>query len=108
MTPRLSRFSLPLLALPLLAAGCSLTDPTQAVGYWHPRGVNDGNLAVMVADPHDLVEGRGVRFSDGTLAAAAVDRLYRDKPRALPDTSLAVGASSSSSAAGGGAADTTP
>jgi hypothetical protein len=107
MNLRSFQFSLSLLALPLLATGCSLTDPAEAEGYWHPRGVNDGNLAAMIADPHDLVEGRSVRFSDGTLAAAAVDRLYRDKVRNLPDTSLSVGASSASST-GGGAADTTP
>jgi hypothetical protein len=107
MTVRRVRLSALLAGVSLSAAACSLTDPTVREGYWHPRGVNEGNLAAMVVDPHDLVQGRSSNFSDGTLAANAVDRLYRDKVRALPDTTLGVGGTSAAATAAG-AADTTP
>jgi type IV pilus biogenesis protein CpaD/CtpE len=97
-----------LLASICLVAGCSLTDPTIREGFWHPRGVNEGNLAVMVANPHDLVEGRSTDYSDGTLAAAAVDRLYRNQVKSLPDTKLGVGASASGSSGSAGGGDPSP
>jgi type IV pilus biogenesis protein CpaD/CtpE len=108
MAVRSLRFTVCLVALASMVSGCSLTDPAVREGFWHPRGVNDGNLAVMVANPHDLVEGQSTNYSDGTLAAAAVDRLYRNQVKPLPDTQLGVGASTSGSSGGAGGGDPSP
>ena len=87
----------------VIVSGCSLVDPNERAGVWHPRGVNDGNLAVMVADPHDLVSGKESTVSDGILASAAVDRLHRGKAKALPTATIspiAVSVTNSSSSGG--------
>jgi type IV pilus biogenesis protein CpaD/CtpE len=88
----------------LAAAGCTITDPYERAGVWHPRGSNNGNLAVMVADPNDLVIGRGVSTSNGWLASRAIDRLYSDTVKPLPDSSLVIAPinSGSNGSAGGG------
>jgi pilus biogenesis lipoprotein CpaD len=41
----------------------------------------NGNLALMVADPHDLIEGEGGGQTDSAIAGAAIDRLMQDKVR---------------------------
>jgi hypothetical protein len=92
----------------LLAAlglgGCTaMNDPWDRPGAWRAQGANDANLRAMVADPADLIAGRGTDRRVGPGAADAVDRLYRDRVRALPDTDIArVGASGSASGGGGG------
>jgi len=65
------------LALTLLAAGCNsaTTDPFRRPDTWHIQHDNDANLQVMVADPHDLVRGKGETDSRGVAAAAPVHRL---------------------------------
>jgi len=93
-TPRLLILLPPL----LLGAGCAATDPFAAEGRWRPAGVNEANLRAMVADPAHLVRGAESRRADGQLAAAAVDRLRRDRVRPLPSSGVA-----RMQAAGGGA-----
>lgn len=92
------------LPLALVLAGCAgLNDPWDRDGAWRPTGANDANLRAMVADPADLISGRGTDVRVGTQPADAVDRLYRDRVRALPDTSIArVGGSGAAAAGGGG------
>lgn len=72
---------LPLLALAALGA-CSQLDPYTREGIWKPSGVNDTNLAAMVADPTELWYGR--QATQGTLRTAtrAVDRLWVGTPGA--------------------------
>jgi hypothetical protein len=77
------------LLLLLLLGACSITDPYQREGVWRPNGANDIDLRVMVANPQDLVRGPEVSGSDGRQAAAAVDRLRRDKVKPLPDSGVA-------------------
>jgi type IV pilus biogenesis protein CpaD/CtpE len=111
MKARFVHRSMLLAGLTLSLGACAWTDPLQREGLWHPTGVNNANLAVMVVNPHDLVAGRGTTTSDATLAAAAVDRLYRDKVKALPDTGLVlagVGNAAAGGGAAGAAADATP
>ncbi len=76
------RPALALLALGLLA-GCTI-DPFDRPGVWRPGGVNDANLAVMAADPNDLVRGHGEVGADGQLATAPVTRLREDRVKPLP------------------------
>jgi hypothetical protein len=94
----------------LLVTACSYQpayDPLYRDGLFQPTHVNRANLALMVANPTDLVRGTGRATADGQLAAAAVDRLRNDKVKKLPASDVsAVGATSSgennASAPGGG------
>jgi type IV pilus biogenesis protein CpaD/CtpE len=46
-------------------------------------GVNEANIAAQVANPADLVHGRGRDGAEGKNAAAAVLRLQTDHDKAL-------------------------
>jgi type IV pilus biogenesis protein CpaD/CtpE len=72
-----------------LLAGCSVTDPLERDGVWNPTHVNRADLTLQAANPADLVRGTGETTSNGVLAAAAVDRLYTNKVKKLPDAGLA-------------------
>jgi hypothetical protein len=74
------------LVLLLLQAACAYDpfDPFQRPGTWVPLGDNAANLRVMVANPHDLIEGAGEEKSLGAEAASPVDRLFSGKRYALP------------------------
>ncbi len=73
-----------------LVNGCALTEPDQRPGEWHPLGLNPVNIAAMVVDPHDLVQGNasGEGKSDGHMAAAAIDRMHKGKLKELGDTGV--------------------
>lgn len=91
----------------LLLAGCDgnpLTgDPMRQPGTWAPTADNDANLRVMVADPRDLVAGRGEPTSPGSEAAPPVHLLLSGKRAPLPSTSAsAIGDTSTAPAGGGG------
>jgi type IV pilus biogenesis protein CpaD/CtpE len=87
--------------LALLLSGCNLTESYERAGAWHPTGVNTVNLAAMTENPLDLVHGNGTAASDGTAAAAAVDRLRHDHVKSLLDgTSTSATPSSAAGLAG--------
>jgi len=48
------------------------------------------NFGMMVANPRDLVKGRLLGDSDGTVIAAGVERYHKDKVKDLLDTSTTV------------------
>ena len=82
------------LALLGLLGACG--DPYQRPGTWQAEGLNDANLKAQATNKTDLYMGHGDAGSDGTLDAAAVDRLHQDKARKLtidPTSSLAGGGS---------------
>ncbi len=89
-------------------AGCGQDfDPLTREGLWHPSHANRSNLALMVANPADLVRGTGITTADGQLAAVAIDRLRNDKVKKLPASDIAsLGATSSGDNNGGGAGGT--
>jgi hypothetical protein len=100
------------ICLPLLN-GCESTDPLLVTdGNWNPVGVNAANLAAEVANPTDLIVGHsGDAGTDGHLAAAAIDRLRKDRVKKLQDTGLSsvqVSGSSGSDAAAAAAATGAP
>ena len=64
----------------LLLSGCAATDPFHRPGAWRPEGVNQANIAAMVARPADLLRGRDAGGTDSPLAAAAVTRLREGAP----------------------------
>ena len=66
--------------VPLLS-GCA--EPFTHAGTWHAVGVNQANLDAQVVNRADTVAGRGLSGSDAVLDAAAVNRLYDDKAKAL-------------------------
>ena len=93
-----------LLGAPLLGmlAGCDVTEPYQRPGMWTPTGSNAANLAAMVQNPGDLVQGRAAGDSDGVVAAAAVERLRDGRVKPLPNSDG--GTAPAASAASPGAA----
>lgn len=71
----------------LAAAGCSETDPYLRPGMWQPTGANNLNLVAMVANPNDLIRGRGTSGTPGIEATPPVTRYWAGRPVALPSTS---------------------
>ncbi len=76
------------LAAMAAVAGCSQTDPVLTSRLWNPAGVNETNIAAMVASPSDLVRGVDEPGSDGIRAAVAVQRLETNRVKALPNSGL--------------------
>ncbi|MBX9786119.1 MAG: CpaD family pilus assembly protein [Alphaproteobacteria bacterium] len=60
------------------------------------------NLGMMVANPRDLIRGRSLGASDGTVIAAGVDRYRKDNIKELLNTSTNVSPSEGVSSGGGG------
>ena len=79
----------------LLLSGCAATDPFHRPGAWRPEGVNQANIAAMVARPADLLRGRDAGGTDSPLAAAAVTRLWEGSPS---PAAAAIGASPAAAA----------
>jgi hypothetical protein len=107
----MSRIRSALLVLAVLLAGCSSGPegwPTDRPGAWRPSGANEANLRAMVADPSHLVRGVGASGAEGPGPANAVDRLYRDRVRPLPQSGIVAiggqggGGSAPAGGAGGG------
>lgn len=91
-----------LLAAVALLAGCGSRDPYRRTDVWRPTGANAANLAAMVANPHDLIDGRG---SDRQLTKAqelAVQRIWLDKPKSMGGGAGGGGGSGGSGAGGAG------
>ena len=93
----------------LLLSGCAATDPFHRPGAWRPEGVNQANIAAMVARPADLLRGRDAGGTDSPLATAAVTRLWEGAPSpaaaaagASPAAASAPGASPGRSAGASG------
>ena len=66
--------------------GCAETDPYARAGMWQPTGANNRNLAAMVANPHDLIRGRGERGNSGWESTAPVTRLWAGRTTPLPSS----------------------
>lgn len=79
----------------LLATACSSPDPMQRVGTWQPQGSNDTNLRLMVANPEDLVIGRGATDSLGAEAGPPITRLFAGQRAPLPQVDASDVATSS-------------
>ncbi|MBU6497147.1 MAG: hypothetical protein KGJ41_02265 [Rhodospirillales bacterium] len=74
--------------LPLALGGCDTIDPFKRPGMWRPDDANAFNLQAQVADPHDLVMGRGTDMADGDTAAKAIERMRADKVKPLAANSI--------------------
>jgi type IV pilus biogenesis protein CpaD/CtpE len=83
---------------------CAQLDPYQKPFVWHPTGANQANLAAMVAQPHDLIAGRGATRTDSLAPVMAIDHVRSDTPKQLDDASSesdAGGATTGGSQSGG-------
>ena len=81
-------------------SGCSQLDSYNRPFTWHPTGANAANIAAQVADPDDLIVGRG---SDRTDAATVVPGLQQVETGQAKGGSSAAGGSGAGVGAGGGA-----
>ena len=69
--------------------GCSAIDPYTREGVWRPRGANDANLRLHVANPQMLDRGVDDPRSDGQMTAAAIQRLRTNRVHPLAAASVA-------------------
>lgn len=90
-----------LLAAVLSVAACQEMDPYARNDMWQPTGANAGNIAAMVANPYDLIRGRGSDRTDSNEPVLAIHRVNTDHPKALLDPGSDSAASSGSSGGGG-------
>lgn len=90
-----------LLAMPFILTGCADIDPYKREYMWQPEGIANGNLALQVANPMDLVRGRGSDTADGGWAAAAIVRRDSQGPGGGPSLSGADFTPGASSGGGG-------
>lgn len=72
-------------------------DAEQAYNHSNYGCADTANLGMMVANPRDLMNGRTLEASDGTVIAAGVQRYRTDKVKALIDTSTTVSPEQASS-----------
>lgn len=73
----------------LALSGCSAIDPYTREGVWRPRGANDANLRLHVADPQMLDRGVDDPRSDGQMTTAAIQRLRTNRVHPLAAASVA-------------------
>jgi hypothetical protein len=83
-------------------AACQDLDPYTRSGTWQPTGANQGNLAAMVANPYDLIHGRGSPTTDAKEPTLAINRVSTDTPKALLDPGGGSGGGSSGGGSGSG------
>jgi type IV pilus biogenesis protein CpaD/CtpE len=93
---------LALLASLIALAGCDSRDPYLRTDVWQPNGANAGNIAAMVADPHDLISGRGSVAENANEPALAVGHVWLDHPKPL---SMGAGSTPGAQSSGGGSGD---
>jgi type IV pilus biogenesis protein CpaD/CtpE len=107
MQPRYT-IRMALLAAVLVLAACQEMDPYTKSYVWQPTGANAGNIAAMVANPNDLIRGRGVVRTDSRESNAAIGHIWSDTPKPLLDpggsgsTGAPSGSGSGSGSGGGG------
>jgi uncharacterized membrane protein YgcG len=85
-----------------LLAACADLDPYRRTDVWRPTGAMQSNLAAMLANPHDLIQGRGDTDMDTHNSATAILRVWGDTPRSLSPSQTAPAISMTSGAGSGG------
>jgi type IV pilus biogenesis protein CpaD/CtpE len=86
----------------LLLSGCAQKEPYHRTDVWYPTGANEGNIAAMAVNPLDLVHGRGTTmWVPAAPYANAVDRVWADHPKALPNNDPTAKSGGSTPPAGG-------
>lgn len=90
------------LCLIIALGGCMDRDPYRRTDVWRPTGANAANIAAQVADPKDLIAGRGSPRANSSAQIIAVDRIQADRPKPLPASTVSPGSSGGGSGAGAG------
>jgi type IV pilus biogenesis protein CpaD/CtpE len=86
----------------LLLSACGNRDPYLRDDVWKPTGANAGNLAVMVANPNDLIVGRHSPISDTRSSTVAIEHIWQGQPSSLS------GSGGGASGSGGGSSGSAP
>lgn len=87
----------------LTLAGCGdQRDPYLRTDVWKPTGANAGNIAAMVADPHDLISGRGTIVQNSNEPALAVQHVWLDRPKPFMSSESTGGGGGGSQSGSGG------
>jgi hypothetical protein len=90
-----------LLAAILAVAACQQMDPYTRTDTWQPSGANAGNISAMVANPYDLIRGRGVDKVDSRESGIAINHIWNDTPKGLLDPGGGSGGGGGGSGGGG-------
>ena len=86
----------------LALAGCAERDPYLRTDVWRPTGANAQNMVAMMADPHDMIRGRGVTRVDAHVPTIAIDRMWSGRTSKLPSLSGSSSGGGGDSGSGGG------
>lgn len=89
----------------LVLAGCMDRDPYRRTDVWRPTGSNAANIAAMVANPRDMIQGQepARKGADSNASVRAVERIAVDRPKALPTTGSTTGGTGGGGGGGAGA-----
>ena len=79
---------------------CQMPDPISNESKWNFTGANNANLATMLDDPMDLVQGQSDGHNLGASAVAPIMRLRRDQVKQLPEMETTQGLAPSGSSSG--------
>jgi type IV pilus biogenesis protein CpaD/CtpE len=95
-------------AMVMTLTGCggdtaNYLDPYTKPYAWHPTGAPTANLAAQLANPHDLVVGRGTNEGDSKEAAGAIERVWQDRPKPIVSSNSGGGSAASAGASAGSA-----
>lgn len=74
-----------------MLGGCMDRDPYRRTDVWRPTGANAANIAAQLADPADMIRGRGTQRIDTAASTVAIDRIRTDSPRSINPTVRAGG-----------------
>ena len=102
LRPDLARLTLAGAVCVGLLAGCASRDPYKRDDVWYPTGANAANLAAQVADPNDLIRGRGDSKQLVDASARAIGRVRSDSPKSLTPGGTGGGGNGSGGGSSGG------
>lgn len=89
MRQRNALLAIAVITLPL--ASCTQYGAWNSQGMWQPIGSNSANLRAMIANPQDIVSGRGSVTAPGGEAARAVTNFETGRTPSLASTSVGYG-----------------
>lgn len=77
-------------ALAVKTARCSVNDPDQVMvkpfdGVGYLGCANQNNLAMMVAEPRDLIQAKALDDADGVMAVNSIERYHKGEVKELID-----------------------